>query len=170
MKLFPDYGCQHSSKSDGFLGGEPALIALFVQENQRLGQSKWKLSKVLEGIEAGSSACGVEKLKQHAMKGLRDKAINRMKLQGVSKDQQEVILEEMDALLRERSESAKASAEMESNEFSTENVQESDLFRVQEEAEESAEMEDSRMQESTEPAPSDLQEEDPEVEPSDPMA
>ncbi|CAK9035560.1 unnamed protein product [Durusdinium trenchii] len=96
-------------------------------------------------------------------------AINRMKLQGVSKDQQEVqirelkrprlkgqnqrlgmpcqvILEEMDALLRERSESAKASAEMESNEFSTENVQESDLFRVQEEAEESAEMEDSRMQ------------------------
>jgi len=144
------------------------------QENQRLGQSKWKLSKVLEGIEHATTAAleplDVEKLKQHAMKGLRDKAINRMKLQGVSKDQQEVILEEMDALLRERSESAKASAEMESNEFSTENVQESDLFRVQEEAEESAEMEDSRMQESTEPAPSDLQEEDPEVEPSDPMA
>ena len=32
----------------------------------------------------------VERLKETAMKGLRDKAINRMKLQGVSKDQQEV--------------------------------------------------------------------------------
>lgn len=82
------------------------------EENQRLGQSKWKLSKALEGIQNATNAAleplDVDKLKQHAMKGLRDKAINRMKLQGVSKDQQEVILEEMDALLRERSERVKA--------------------------------------------------------------
>ncbi|CAJ1422577.1 unnamed protein product [Effrenium voratum] len=91
------------------------------EEHQRLGQGKWKLSKVLQGIETATSAAleplDVDKLKQNAMKGLRDKAINRMKLQGVSKDQQEVILEEMDALLRERSERAKASGQDESQEL-----------------------------------------------------
>lgn len=128
------------------------------EENQRLGQSKWKLAKVLEGIETATNAAleplDVEKLKETAMKGLRDKAINRMKLQGVSKDQQEVILEEMDALLRERANSAKAEAsdEIDPNEFSYPNVQgsENELFRVQEEAEESAEVEEYHLQDSME--------------------
>jgi len=126
------------------------------EENQRLGQSKWKLAKVLEGIETATNAAleplDVEKLKETAMKGLRDKAINRMKLQGVSKDQQEVILEEMDALLRERANSAKASDEIDPNEFSYPNVQgsENELFRVQEEAEESAEVEEYHLQDSME--------------------
>eukprot|EP00435_Cladocopium_sp_Y103_P040024 s367_g10.t2 len=128
------------------------------EENQRLGQSKWKLAKVLEGIETATNAAleplDVEKLKETAMKGLRDKAINRMKLQGVSKDQQEVILEEMDALLRERANSAKAEAsdEIDPNEFSYPNVQgsENELFRVQEEAEESADVEEYHLQDSME--------------------
>jgi len=77
------------------------------EENQRLGHSKWKINKLMEGIQNATTAAleplDVDKLKQHAMKGLRDKAINRMKLQGVSRDQQEVILEEMNSLLQERS-------------------------------------------------------------------
>ncbi|CAE7449194.1 unnamed protein product [Symbiodinium natans] len=109
------------------------------EENQRLGQSKWKLSKALEGIESATNAAleplDVDKLKQHAMKGLRDKAINRMKLQGVSRDQQEVILEEMDALLRERSERVKA-AQLESQEL---DMQEDVVFAPPDEMEASLE-------------------------------
>eukprot|EP00931_Biecheleriopsis_adriatica_P089095 TRINITY_DN6327_c0_g1_i1.p1 TRINITY_DN6327_c0_g1~~TRINITY_DN6327_c0_g1_i1.p1 ORF type:complete len:576 (+),score=82.30 TRINITY_DN6327_c0_g1_i1:67-1728(+) len=75
------------------------------QENQRLGNCKWKLSKVCEGISTAANAVleplDVDKLKRNAIVGLRDKALNRMKLQGVCKDQQQVILEEMDSLLQE---------------------------------------------------------------------
>eukprot|EP00931_Biecheleriopsis_adriatica_P089096 TRINITY_DN6327_c0_g2_i1.p1 TRINITY_DN6327_c0_g2~~TRINITY_DN6327_c0_g2_i1.p1 ORF type:complete len:558 (+),score=100.31 TRINITY_DN6327_c0_g2_i1:61-1734(+) len=77
------------------------------QESQRLGHSKWKLSKVCEGIQNAAAAAmeplDVDKLKRDAMTGLRDKALTRMKLQGVSRGQQEVILEEMNALLQEKS-------------------------------------------------------------------
>jgi len=127
-KFYPPLAQRHQRCNSQFLPmssrrTESVRTREVSEENQRLGQSKWKLAKALRGIENATSAAleplDVDKLKQHAMKGLRDKAINRMKLQGVSKDQQEVILEEMDALLRERSERAKASqdSQMDSQEL-----------------------------------------------------
>ncbi|CAE8624465.1 unnamed protein product, partial [Polarella glacialis] len=77
------------------------------EENVRFESSKWKLKAVMEGIQNATAAVleplDVDKLKLNAMYSLRDKAVNRMKLQGVSREQQEVILEEMGSLMQERS-------------------------------------------------------------------
>lgn len=77
------------------------------EENQCVGEGKWKLSKVMENLENATAAAleplEIDKMKDEAMKDLRDKAIDRMKLQGVGLEQQQVILEEMDSLLEERS-------------------------------------------------------------------
>lgn len=77
------------------------------EENQCVGEGKWKLSKVVENLENVTNAAleplELDRMKNEAMRGLRDKAIDRMKLQGVSLEQQEVILEEMNSLLHERS-------------------------------------------------------------------
>jgi len=154
-KFYPPLAQKHQRANSQFLPmssrrSESVRTREASEENQRLGQSKWKLDKVLKGIENATKAAleplDEENLKEKAMRGLRDKAINRMKLQGISKDQQEVILEEMDALLRARAESAKASGDMDLNEFSAPQESEHDLFRVQEEAEESAEVEDSHQE------------------------
>eukprot|EP00933_Yihiella_yeosuensis_P029089 TRINITY_DN227_c1_g1_i1.p1 TRINITY_DN227_c1_g1~~TRINITY_DN227_c1_g1_i1.p1 ORF type:complete len:580 (+),score=122.24 TRINITY_DN227_c1_g1_i1:117-1856(+) len=94
------------SESIGTLGGS--------KENQKLLRTQWKLGAFVEGIQNATSAAleplDVEKLKTHAMRGLRDKALNRMKLQGVSHSQQEVIMEEMESLIFERSQPASAHA------------------------------------------------------------
>eukprot|EP00930_Biecheleria_cincta_P049562 TRINITY_DN34760_c0_g1_i1.p1 TRINITY_DN34760_c0_g1~~TRINITY_DN34760_c0_g1_i1.p1 ORF type:complete len:406 (+),score=62.40 TRINITY_DN34760_c0_g1_i1:57-1274(+) len=75
-------------------------------EGQHLGHSKWKMGRLADNLQAATESAleplDIERLKRHAMKGLRDKAINRMKLQGVSREQQQVILEEMASLLQER--------------------------------------------------------------------
>lgn len=75
-------------------------------EGQHLGHSKWKMGRLADNLQAATELAleplDVDRLKRNAMKGLRDKAINRMKLQGVSREQQQVILEEMASLLQER--------------------------------------------------------------------
>lgn len=75
-------------------------------EGRHLGHSKWKMGKLADNLQAATELAleplDIERLKRNAMKGLRDKAINRMKLQGVSREQQQVILEEMASLLQER--------------------------------------------------------------------
>lgn len=77
------------------------------EENQCVGEGKWKLAKVVENLENVTAAAleplQLDRMKDEAMRGLRDKAIDRMKLQGVSLEQQEVILEEMNSLLHEKS-------------------------------------------------------------------
>jgi len=75
-------------------------------EGQHIGRGKWKMGRIADSLQSATELAleplDIERLKLNAMKGLRDKAINRMKLQGVSREQQVVILEEMASLLQER--------------------------------------------------------------------
>lgn len=119
MKFYPSLARKHNRADAIFLPmssrrTEKLSTHNAAEENLRLGRSKWKLAAVVESIENATSAAleplDVEKLRQYAMKGLRDKAINRMKLQGVSFEQQQVILEEMESLILERSQRSQNSS------------------------------------------------------------
>lgn len=75
-------------------------------ENDRLRCGKWHLGVLATGIERATAAAleplDEERLKREAMKGLQDKAKERMRLEGVSRAQQQAVLEEMRGVLIEQ--------------------------------------------------------------------
>jgi hypothetical protein len=74
---------------------------------QRLARGKYQLKAVAEGIQSATAAAleplDTEKLRSQAMIRLRDKARERMRLEGVSEDQQDLVLQEMHGVLEEAS-------------------------------------------------------------------
>uniref|UniRef100_A0A7S4VTD7 Uncharacterized protein n=1 Tax=Alexandrium monilatum TaxID=311494 RepID=A0A7S4VTD7_9DINO len=81
------------------------------EEHQRLRGGKWKLAAVAEGIQNGMAAAleplDLDKLKQGAMEGLRDKAKARMRLEGVSREQQSLVLEELSSVLEDHKQASR---------------------------------------------------------------
>jgi hypothetical protein len=73
---------------------------------QRLVRGRHQLKAVAEGIQSATAAAleplDTEKLRSEAMKGLRNKARERMRLEGVSVDQQDLVLKEMHGVLQEK--------------------------------------------------------------------
>mmetsp|Transcript_9006 Transcript_9006/g.19992 ORF Transcript_9006/g.19992 Transcript_9006/m.19992 type:complete len:624 (-) Transcript_9006:223-2094(-) len=73
-------------------------------ENTSLQNGKWRLGKLAIGLEKMTSAAleplDEDKLKKNAMKMLEEKAKNRMRLEGVNRVQQQLILEEMRGFMR----------------------------------------------------------------------
>jgi len=90
-----------SSKRYGSVSSNPNSA-----EYEKLCRGKWQLKAVAQGIQNATTAAleplDTEKLKQEALLSLRDKAKERMSLEGVSKAQQELVLREMDAVYEEQ--------------------------------------------------------------------
>lgn len=84
------------------------------EEYQKLRRSKWQLNACVQGLAQATSLAleplDVERLKGEAMSGLKDKALYRMKLQGVPKEHYNLVLSEMERILDSRSH-ARASEE-----------------------------------------------------------
>jgi len=76
------------------------------EECERLRCGRWQLGALASGLEKATSVVleplDVDKLKRDAMKVLEDKAKERMNLEGVSRAKQEIVLEEMRAVMREK--------------------------------------------------------------------
>jgi len=76
------------------------------EENSHLRCGKWHLGVLAAGIERATAAAleplDEERLKREAMRGLQDKAKERMRLEGVSWAQQQAVLEEMRGVLFEQ--------------------------------------------------------------------
>jgi hypothetical protein len=76
-------------------------------EYHKLEQGKWALDRLAENIKAVGSdvleKLDEDKLRRDAMMALRDKARERMRLEGVALDKQEAVLSEMAGVLDEHS-------------------------------------------------------------------
>lgn len=74
-------------------------------ENNSLKHGKWQLSALVTGIQKATALAleplDEDRLKREAMAMLQDKARERMKLEGVSRQQQQIVLEEMRSVLEE---------------------------------------------------------------------
>jgi len=88
----------------------PVSVSTSSLEFQRLEQGKWQLKVLAESIKAAGSSVleplDEDKLKRDAMAALRDKARERMRLEGVAREQQEIVLGEMLSVLEEHSKSS----------------------------------------------------------------
>lgn len=114
MKVYPALSRKHRSTSAGdrsFLPmasrrSEVIPTGEASEEFQKLQRSKWQLSaygQILgEAAAAAMEPLDLEKLREEAMVGIRDKAMFRMKLDGVPKDQYDSILQEMSLILRQK--------------------------------------------------------------------
>jgi len=73
------------------------------EEYQRLQRSKWQLNACVQSLAQATSQAleplDLEKLREEAMTGLRDKATYRMKLEGVPKGHHNMVLAEMASIL-----------------------------------------------------------------------
>merc|ERR1712217_907650 len=76
------------------------------EEYGRLRRGKWQLKAAADSLDTLVSSVfeplDEEKLKQQAMAGIREKAKERMKFEGVSKRQQELVIAEMNQVLEEQ--------------------------------------------------------------------
>jgi len=75
-------------------------------EYQRLQRGKWHLNNAIDGVKKGFDTVLLpldeHKLKEDAKQALCDKAIYRMRMEGVSKQQQEALIAEMSVAFEER--------------------------------------------------------------------
>merc|ERR1712048_300070 len=75
-------------------------------ECQRIRRQKWQLKAVAKGIQNATAVVleplDEERLKQEALAGLKDKAMERMRFEGVSQQQQNAVLAEMFSVLEEQ--------------------------------------------------------------------
>jgi len=84
------------------------------EEYQRLCHGKWQMKAVAEGLQ-NLTAAALEpldevRLREEAILGLRDKAKERMRLEGVSRDQQEQVIAEMLGVLEEKAKASSSSS------------------------------------------------------------
>jgi hypothetical protein len=111
LKKYPKYAAINGRKQSEFLPNA-ARRSEVVQthdnsaEYQRLQRGKWHLNNAIEGVQKGFHTVLMpldeHKLKEDAKRALQDKAIERMRLEGVSKQQQEALLAEMSTAFEER--------------------------------------------------------------------
>uniref|UniRef100_A0A7S1L030 Uncharacterized protein n=1 Tax=Alexandrium catenella TaxID=2925 RepID=A0A7S1L030_ALECA len=81
-------------------------------EHHRIRSGKWKLAAVADGLQQATAGAleklDLDKLKMDAMEGLRDKAKAQMRLEGISKEQQSLVLEELSSVLEEHKQIVRA--------------------------------------------------------------
>merc|ERR1712151_293065 len=77
-----------------------------MEEYGRLRRGKWHLKNVAASIDSLSNSVGEtldeDKLKLSAMEGLKAKALERMRFEGVSDRQQQIVIAEMNKVLEEQ--------------------------------------------------------------------
>jgi len=90
----------------------PEIVKCYAKapDYQTLQKKKWELGEITAGISVAASIAmeplDVEKLREEATKGLMDKAKFRMRMEGLSEDQQKLVLAELPGVLLEKTSSA----------------------------------------------------------------